>query len=148
MYAINCYKDLITEIEIAKTRIDGLEGQKKELLKLIGAPQELGCQQYSDLPKGSHNYMSLDRIIDTLHRIDSSLEIENGLLKGMFATQVQMNEKLKGLEGIEYNVVYKRDIENKSFSRIGEELNYSESQASRIYKKIETIRCKAMQDIR
>lgn len=136
MYAINCYNDLKAEIEIAEMRIEGLEVQKKELKKLIGAPQEIGCQQYSDLPKGSHNYTSLDRIINVLHEIDSMLEIENSLLIGMKNTQIKMNDKLKGLSGIQYKIMYKREIENKTIFRIAEETNYSPRQISRIIGKM------------
>lgn len=132
MHAINCYKDLVTEIEIAKTRIEGLEGQRKELMKLLGAPSELCAQQYSDMPKGNHNYMSIDRIVDTLHRIDNMLEIENGLLKGMFDTQASISDKLKGLEGTQYKIMYLKTIIGKSCTDIALELNYSERHVRRI----------------
>ena len=46
------------------------------------------------------------------------LEIEQGLLKGMIDTKVKINAKLKGLEGIHYKIMYKREIENKSLYRI------------------------------
>ena len=136
MYAIDCYTDLCTEIEIAKTRIDGLEGQKKELKKLVDGPTLITGQQYSDLPTGNHNFMSLDRLVDMIHRIDSMLDIENGLLKGMFETQDKINEKLKGLKGIEYQVVYKREFENKPYEVIARELNYSSRQIRRISDKL------------
>jgi DNA-directed RNA polymerase specialized sigma subunit len=141
IYNIDSYKDLCSEIEISKIRIEGLEGQKKELKKLLDGPQEISCQQYSDLPKGSHNYLSIDRVVDSLSRIDSMLEIENSLLKAMIITQTKLNEKLKGLQGIEYKIMYKREIEGKSFARIGQELNYSEMQVGRIFKKLECETC-------
>jgi len=136
IYAINTFCDLCTEIEIAKTRIEGLEGQKKELKKLLSPPQDIKAQQYSDMPKGSRNFMSLDRLVDMIHRIDSMLDIENGLLKGMFETQDKINEKLKGLKGIEYQIVYKREFENKPYEVIARELNYSSRQIRRISEKL------------
>ena len=53
MYSITTYCDLCTEIEIAETRIDGLEGQKKALMKLLGGPDEIqGSCNISDMPVG------------------------------------------------------------------------------------------------
>lgn len=136
IYAIDTYCDLITEIEIAKTRIEGLEGQKRELKKLLLPPQDIKAQTYSDMPVGSRNFMSLDRLVDMIHRIDSMLDIENGLLKGMYETQSIINEKLKGLKGIEYRIVYKREFEDKSFEVIARELHYSSRQIRRILDKV------------
>lgn len=136
MYGINSYVDLCTEIEIAETRIEGLLGQKKALMKLLGAPDELSGQQYSDMPTGSHNYMSIDRLVDSIRRIDNLLFIEEGILKGMIATKVSINAKLKGLEGTQYKIIYKREIENKTLIRIAEEVNYSVRQVMRIIEKV------------
>lgn len=128
--------DLCTEIEIAETRIEGIIGQRKALMKLLGAPQELKAMQYSDMPKGSHNYMSIDRLGDSINRLDNMLFIEENLLKGMLATKAKINDKLKGLEGIQYKVMYKREIENKTIIRIAEELNYSTRQVDRIISSV------------
>ena len=136
MYGIATYCDLCSEIEIAEIRINGLKGQKKELLKLLGGPQELKAMSYSDMPKSGENAMSIDRIIDTLNRIDNMLMIEQGLLDGMILTKVKINDKLKGLVGIQYQIMYKREIENKTLNRIAEELNYSTRQISRIIEKV------------
>lgn len=133
---MNTFKELCREIEIAEIRIEGLEGQKKEIMKLLGAPQEMKGMEYSDMPTGSHDYTSLDRLIPTLYKVDNMLLLEEKLLKGMIATKVKINGKLKGLEGIEYRVIYKREIECKSICRIAEELNYSERQITRIIKKV------------
>ena len=136
MYAVNCFSDLCTEIEIAEIRIEGYKGQRKSIVKLLGAPNELKAMEYSDMPTGNMNAMSIDRLIDNLQRIDNMLFIEEGLLKGMIATKTSINAKLKGLEGTEYLIVYKREIENKSYERIGQEMNYSSMQIRRIIKKV------------
>ena len=108
-------------------------------MKLLGAPQELQAMQYSDMPKASHNYMSLDRLAGSINRLDNLLFLEDELLKGMIATKIKINDKLKRLEGIAYKVAYKREIENKSFELIGQETNYSSRQARRIYEDTETV---------
>lgn len=136
IYGINTYNELCSEIEIANIRIEGLEGQKKEIMKLLGAPNEIMGMEYSDMPTGNKNMMSIDRLVDALYKIDNMLEIEQSLLKGMVATKVKINSKLKGLKGIEYQIVYKRDIENKSFIKISQELNYSVRQIYRIIGKV------------
>lgn len=107
-------------------------------MKLLGAPQEIQAMQYSDMPKASHNYMSIDRLADSINRLDNLLFLEDELLKGMIATKVKINDKLKGLEGIEYRAIYKREIENKTLVRIAEELNYSTRQVRRILEKMST----------
>jgi hypothetical protein len=134
MYSMQCYKDLCSEISISQIRIEGLEGQKKELMKLLGGPTEISCQQYSEMPIGSKNAMSIDRIFEALNKIESILEIENGLLKGMVDTQIKINVKLKGLEGLQYKIMYKREIENKTIIRIAQELNYG---VRKIYRELE-----------
>lgn len=105
-------------------------------MKLLGAPNEIQAMQYSDMPTAGINAMSIDRLIDTLQRIDNMLFIEEGLLKGMIATKTSINAKLKGLEGTEYLIVYKREVENKSYERIGAEMNYSSRQVRRIFEKV------------
>lgn len=136
IYAINTYSDLCIEIDIARARVEGLEGQKAALNKLLEAPAELTGMQYNDMPSGSYNYLSLDRIVEAVYKINSTLDIEKSLLKGMLHTQEKMEEKLKGLIGIEYKIVYKRELENKTICRIAEELNYSSKQIGRIIKKM------------
>ena len=105
-------------------------------MKLLGGPQELKAMEYSDMPTAGINAMSIDRLIDSIRRIDDLLLIEEGLLKGMVATKVSISTKLKGLEGIQYKIMYKREIENKTFIRIAEELNYSVRQIMRIIEKV------------
>jgi hypothetical protein len=136
IYAISTYNDLKSEIDISKARIEGLEGQKKALDKLLEAPNELTGMQYSDMPGGSHNYMGLDRIYDAICKINSKLKIEKGLLEGMLLTQATIMDKLKDLEGIKYRIMVKRELENKSIARIAAELNYSERQIFRIIEKM------------
>ena len=136
MNSIKQYKDLCTEIDISLIRIEGLKGQKKVLMRLLGAPQEIQAMQYSDMPKGSHNYTSIDRLVESVHNIENAIIMEEGLLERMIETKVSINAKLKGLEGITYQVIYKREIENKTLNRIAEELNYSVRQISRIIEKV------------
>jgi len=139
IYAIDTFSTLCSEIAIAKIRIDGLNGQRKELKKLLDAPMDIRGQQYSDMPVGSKNFMSLDRIVNIIYHIDNMLDIENGLLRGMFQTRDAINDKLKGLDGVDYQIVYKIDFEGKSFRTTAKELNYSSMQVGRIYKRIKDV---------
>ena len=127
MYCIESYKDLCTEIEIAKTRLEYLLNQREMLVKLLdnNRPKEIQPVIYSDMPHGSKNFISLDRLVDGINRIDNQIYIETNLLEGMETTKTKIEEKLRGLEGIKYKIAYKKTIEGKTLQQIADELGYS-----------------------
>lgn len=127
MYCIDSYKDLCTEIEIAKSRIEGLEEQKKILLKLMenNKPKDIAPIDYSGMPHGSKNFMSFDRIWDSLQHIENMLYIETEILQGMEKTKGKIEGKLSDLQGLQYKVAFMHKLGGKSLQDIAEELGYS-----------------------
>ncbi|MBU5486487.1 hypothetical protein KQI86_19485 [Clostridium sp. MSJ-11] len=134
MYCIKAYKDLITEIELTKMRIEGLEKERELYKKTIygNAPKEISGQSYSDMPRGSRNYMSLDRIIEAISRIDSALYIEEERLKILQELENGITSKLEQLSGLHYKVYYLKEIEGKTYREIAEELYISEQYAKEL----------------
>lgn len=127
MYTMNSYKDLTTEIEISKIRLEGIREQKDQLLKLMyaSAPDELKAMAYSDMPKGGRNDMSLDRIVENLNKIDSMIFIEESILSNMEDTEKKIGDKMKEFSGLNYKVAYMREVQKRSVQEIADELGYS-----------------------
>ena len=96
------------------------------------APGELGAQTYSDMPHGSVNFTTLERVIPKINTIDVMLEREEIILKGMLEQKELMNCKLKGLTGLEYNVIKYKEIDGFNTIQISQRVNASESTVKRI----------------
>lgn len=137
MYCIDSYKDLCTEIEIYKDRINNLKEQKKIMLKLMDCnrPKDIAPIDYSGMPHGSKNFMSLDRIWEDIKHIENMLYLEITNLEHMEETKAKINSKLNGLEGLQYKVEYKHSIEGKTLQQIADELGYSYDHIRRIHSK-------------
>ncbi|MBU3145740.1 hypothetical protein [Clostridium sp. CF012] len=136
IYAINTYKDLCTEIDIANINISRLKSQKKTLELSLKAPGELQAQTYSDMPHGSKDATTLERIIPRLNIIDVRLEREEMILKGMLEQKELMNIKLKSLTGIEYKIVKLKDVDDLNYIQISQRLNISKSKVERTMAKV------------
>jgi len=141
MYCIDSYQDLISEIEMSKARIEGFEKQRDILVSLMytNAPGGVGGINYDGMPKGSRNYMSLDRIVERVEKIDSTLYIETSLLENMQNTKKQLEDKIKDLKGIKYKVAYRREIEGKTYKEIAADLNMSEDRIKHIGAEIKKL---------
>jgi len=136
MYAIDTYKDLCIDIDICKMNIERLCSEVKIHQRDLAGPGEVGCQQYSDMPKGSkRDPFYVDSVIE-MARIDAKLEKQRILLKGMMEQKEYMSIKLKGLTGLPYKVIYKKDVEGKSGIRIAQELGINEKTVYRILARI------------
>ena len=131
MYAINTYKDLCIEIDIANMNIMRYKNEKKTLEVSLKAPGELKAQTYSDMPHGSKDFTTLERIIPRINRIDVKLEREEILLKGMLEQKELMNIKLRSLTGLHYKIVKLKDVDGLNYIQISQRLNISERTVKR-----------------
>ena len=136
IYAINTYKDLCTEIDIANMNISRLKSEKKSLEVLLKAPGELKAQTYSDMPHGSKDFTTLERLIPRINKIDVRLEREDIILKGMLKQKELMNIKLKSLSGLQYKIVKLKDVDDLNYIQISQRLNISEKTVSRAMAKV------------
>jgi len=119
------------EIDISKMNIDRLKGEKKIWEDCLKGPGEIKGQEYSDMPKGSRDFTTMERIIPRLNSIDIHLEREELILKGMIEQKELMNCKLKGLTGLQYQIVKLKEIDNFNNIKISQRLNVSESTVQR-----------------
>jgi len=136
IYAIDTYKDLCIEIDIARININRLKKERKVWEECIKAPGELEAQTYSDMPHGSVNFTTLERVLPKMNQIDIMLEREELILNGMLDQKELMNCKLKGLTGIEYNVIKYKEIDNFNIIQISQRVNASESTVKRIIARV------------
>ena len=132
IYALNAYHDVQTEVTISKIRIQGLKDEKKILEASLRAPKELNCQQYSDMPHGSKDFTSLDRLIPRINKIDASIEREELILKVNLQQLELMNTNLKGLTGLQYQVCKLREVDKLTYQQISQRLNIGERTVCRI----------------
>ena len=131
IYAINTYKDLCIEIDIANMNISRLKNEKKSLEGLLKPPGELKAQTYSDMPHGCMNFTTLERVIPNINRIEVKLEREEIILKGMLEQKELMNIKLRSLTGLHYKIVKLKDVDGLNYIQISQRLNISERTVKR-----------------
>jgi len=136
IYAIDTYKDLCIDIDIANMNISRLKNEKRSLEGLLKPPGELKAQTYSDMPHGSMNFTTLERVIPNINRIDVRLEREEISLKGMLELKEQMNIKLRSLTGIQYKIVKLKDVDGLNYIQISQRLNKSERTEKRAMAKV------------
>ena len=136
IYAINTYKDLCIEIDIANMNIMRFKNEKKTLEVLLKAPGELKAQTYSDMPHGSKDFTTLERVIPRINVIDVKLEREEIILKGMLEQKELMNIKLRSLTGLQYKIVKLRDVDGLNYIQISQRLNISEITVKRTMAKV------------
>jgi DNA-directed RNA polymerase specialized sigma subunit len=118
MFIIESYKDLLTEIEILEYLQTDLNRQIKHAHHVLwsGKLPSQPSPAYIGLDKSLARYASLtERLIE--------VEYEMGEKRKLKA---KMDEKFRGLEGIEYIVAFKRQVEGKSLKEIAVEMGYTE----------------------
>ena len=109
MLLISTYQDLLLEIELYKSRLEDLEREDYALRRI------------------EYKRIDLDIYLERKHKVNNEAAILQAILDDKRETQKAILEKLKQLEGIEYQIAYKRFIEGKSLNKIAEELKYSDS---------------------
>lgn len=134
MHVYSSYKDLCREIEIHENILASVIDQIKYFEKMLksGWPKGASASVIDGQPKGNYAPISLDRIIDTLGRLDSMRYIEICIIEKLKEAKEKVDKKLKKLEGLDFRVCYMRDIEGKNLQEIADELGYSYSTISKI----------------
>jgi DNA-directed RNA polymerase specialized sigma24 family protein len=139
IYAINTYKDLCIEIDIANMNITRYKNEKKTLEVLLKAPGELKAQTYSDMPHGTKDFTTLERLIPRINKIDIKLEREEMILKGMLVDKELMNIKLRSLTGLQYKIVKLKDVDGLNYIQISQRLDISKSTVEKTMAKVKKI---------
>lgn len=120
--------------------ISRFKNEKKSLEGLLKPPGELKAQIYSDMPHGSMDFTTLERVIPRINKIDVRLEREEMILKGMLEQKELMNIKLRSLTGLQYKTVKLRDVDGLSYIQIAQRLNISEITVKRTMAKVKKAR--------
>lgn len=127
MDTIKSYKDLCKEIEIWESRIESYQAQIKALNKLakMSGPTEVRGIDYTQPNVQGSGQISFEDYLIRSRRLKNHIFLHEEALKTMKESRNKIKNRLKGLEGLDKKVCYKRDIEDKSLVDIAKELGYS-----------------------
>ena len=137
---IQSYNDILREIEGLELRIDDIETSIKYYQRLLhkDAPKEMSGMQYSDMPTGNGNAMSLDRIYYSIGKLESHLYLTRQALESKVQTRIDIEGVLSKMEGLEYQVFYYRKVRGLTQEQTAEAINRSDRQIRNIEKRIKT----------
>jgi hypothetical protein len=106
----NNYKELINELEIHTNLRDNFEAIRQYWIKQMhkGCPRELRPQDYSnlDMPRGSSNDMTLDRIVKTISYYNSLVEVETNIVRRMQENLDRVNTLIVNGDNLYNKVAY------------------------------------------
>lgn len=120
------YNDLCTDIDVQQYLVDSIEKELLQLKKLLATgPRDITGIDYSRESGGQAIYISMDRLLDRIHRIEERLIVEKNILEQKEKTKKNIEEIIFGMEGLNAKVVRMRDIEGKDLKKISESLGYS-----------------------
>lgn len=121
------YRDIITEIELSKIRIEGLKEEywqiRKDISKSVNFPTMQGMS-YDGMPGGSRNDTPLDVYWERIRRIDNAIMIEQDRIKILEGTKGKMDKKLEDLQGLEKKIAYMQ-YQGYSLKDIADKLGYN-----------------------
>lgn len=122
------YWELCEDIEIWTCRYESYKAQYKAIKKMarLEGPKDINGIDYSQpVVSSSGNQMDILEGLDRLRRLEHHLYIHSEAIEKMREEKEKMEKQLKDLVGLEYRVIYMRDIEGKSLKEIAIELNYN-----------------------
>lgn len=127
MDVVKSYKDLCEEIEIWKDRLKSYEVQLKSISKLakLDGPSDISAIDYTKPYVDSTSQIGFEEALEMLKKIENHIYLHKEAIENMERYKKRIKERIKKLEGIDYKVVYMRDIEGKSLVDIANELRYS-----------------------
>jgi len=122
------YDELCKEIEIYEECLSSYKSELRKLRRIMlrnGSPRMRLVSQIDGLPKGQGDkepFINLaQRYLDIENRINDIEDILD--LKREAKARIEL--RLNGLKGLDYQIVFKRDIEGKTLKQIADELKYS-----------------------
>ena len=127
MGIIKSYKELCSEIEMWKWRIEAYKAEIKALKKManIYGPSEVkGIDYTQDNVKG-RGQVSFETYLIRLQQLESHIYLHEETIDSMIKSKNKIEEYLEELEGLDRKVVYMRDVDNKTLRGIADKLGYS-----------------------
>lgn len=138
------YKNLIELIEINENIKFNCESNLRLIQKFIlkQAPKSYSCgTSYVDadcIPgrKLELHETDYEKLIDEMEKLNSMIFLQEGILKGLYATKTIIDKRLKDLKGINYDVAYLKLVEGYTLQAIASELHISLIYTMKISAKI------------
>lgn len=122
------YWELCEDIDIWTYRYESYKAQYSAIKKMgrLDGPKDVVGIDYSQ-PKvtSSGNQMDILESLEILRKLESHLYLHSEAIEKMREEKENMERKLKDFVGLEYRIIYMRDIEGKKLKDISKELNYS-----------------------
>src|SRR5690625_1109389 len=134
MEFVRLYYDISKEIEIYEWRLQDLEKELKADRRVVFSGRAPSDQLTVHVP--------LDAALETYDHIVEQIREVSDRLAEKKATREQIENNIRGLEGIRYQVAYLRDIENMPLLSIATKLGYSYDHIKRISSQIKKVRPK------
>lgn len=136
---IQSYNDICSKIAALEIWISSLERDIKYYTRLLdNGPREMGAINYDGMPKGSRNDMTLDRIIESIHKAESHLVLAEEELRLKTQSRIDIENVLGKMEGIEYQVFYYRVVRGLTQEQTAEIIDRTDRQIRNIEKKLKT----------
>jgi DNA-binding XRE family transcriptional regulator len=135
---IQSYNDICSKIAALEIWIDSLERDIKYYAKLLhgGAPKDISGMSMDGMPKGSRNDMTIDRIIESIHKAESHLLLAEEELRLKTQSRIDIENVLGEMKGIEYQVFYYRIVRGLTQEQTAEAIERCTRQVKRIEKNI------------
>jgi DNA-binding XRE family transcriptional regulator len=135
---IQSYNDICSKIAALEIWIDSLERDIKYYTKLLhgGAPKGISGMSMDGMPKGSRNDMTIDRIIESIHKAESHLLLAEEELRLKTQSRIDIENVLGEMKGIEYQVFYYRIVRGLTQEQTAEAIERCTRQVKRIEKNI------------
>ena len=122
------YWELCEDIDIWTSRYESYKAQYKAIRKMarLEGPKNISGIDYTQ-PRvtSSGNQMDIVEAIELLGKLESHIFLHSEAIEKMEEEKESMERKLKDFVGLEYRIIYMRDIEGKRLKDISEELKYS-----------------------
>lgn len=128
MDIIKSYKELCSEIEMWKWRVEAYKAEIKALSKMakVYGPGGVSGIDYSRPNVQSSTQMGFEEYLIRLQQLESHIYLHEEAIKNMIKSKEKIEKHLEELQGLDRKVVYMRDIEGKTLKDIADKLGYSE----------------------
>ncbi len=120
MDSIKSYSDLCIDIDNLEEYLQNLERE------LYAVRRVMGPEVYKK------DFTTFDKAYDRFNEIERKMAIYSQILEDKKKTRKKILKNLRKLKGLDYKVVYLRDIKGLTLQKISEKLNYSLRHIERI----------------
>lgn len=119
-------KDLNRILRIWELRKEVYENEKEFIQKCMSTSSSTGSLDYSsERVTGGKVKLDMAEGLIRLQKLDSHIHLHNETINNYKEIIDKIKSNMKQLEGIDYKVVYLRDVEGKTLEEIADELGYS-----------------------